>query len=203
MLWIERKQEMKEKNKRTSQRLSSHWILFRRMKTFEAIIMMVWERGREGNGKRRLSYIALNYRWCLSFLKKAQLYLSSLSHHTSLSLSSSLSHLASYVFFIILLMQFNQNTVTRYEYKISLLLPVLLSYESLENNIFWRMARRRKNRHSDEENRAEEREGEIRKHHPSCINMNGAWSMQKMKILLSFTIVVWCEIVCYGTTLWQ
>lgn len=39
--------------------------------------------------------------------------------------------------FIILLMQFNQNTVTRYEYKISLLLPALLSFESLENNFSW------------------------------------------------------------------
>lgn len=82
--------------------------------------------------------------------------------------------------FIILLMQFNQNTVTRYEYKISLLLSVLLSFKSLENNIFWRMMKRERKKHH--------------RRYLCCINMNGAWSMQKMKIFL----LLWYEIVCYG-----
>lgn len=72
-------------------------------------------------------------------------------------------------------MQFNQNTVTRYEYKISLLSSALLSFESLENNIFFLSV----SENGDDERRSSSRRN-IR-----CINMNGARSMQKMKIFFS------------------
>lgn len=83
-------------------------------------------------------------------------------------------------------MQFNQNTVTRYEYKISLLLPAMLSFESLENHFFSRSAN-------------DENKDTKRKEHLFCsINM---WmelgACRKWRFFCALHVPI-REIVCYG-----
>lgn len=102
--------------------------------------------------------------------------------------------------FIILLMQFNQNTVTRYEYKISLLLPALLSFESLENNFSWL---RRMTKMKTRGNGKEKKKKHHRRYFFCSINMNGAWSMQKMKIFCVCRELIWdCVLREYGDNKW-
>lgn len=98
--------------------------------------------------------------------------------------------------FIILLMQFNQNTVTRYEYTISLLLSALLSFPSHSRIIFFAGANVMWDEMARETTTTTKEKGkksEPSQHHRCCINMNGARSMQKMKI----SVLFWYEIV-YG-----